>query len=68
MYLDGNTLLTGLNQKQLEAFYEGEKTITEGDFVEELAEQMLDGTGAAPNSAAMLAVGDAFGATVHTES
>ena len=44
------------------------RTIAEGGFVEERAEQMLDGTGTSPNSAAMLSVGDAFGATAHTEA
>ncbi len=67
VYLEAYTSILGVNKERLEALYERKITIADREFVEERAEQMLDEAATLPGGAAMLVVGDAFGATTHTD-
>ena len=67
VYLEAYTSILGVNKERLEALYERKITIADREFVEECADRMLDEASTLPGGAAMLVVGDPFGATTHTD-
>jgi len=66
VYLESYTsILPGVDKKALEELYGKEISIADREFVEEKAEEIIDGSDT--DNVAFLVVGDPFGATTHTD-
>eukprot|EP00123_Amoebidium_parasiticum_P021269 comp64517_c0_seq1/m.47968 comp64517_c0_seq1/g.47968 ORF comp64517_c0_seq1/g.47968 comp64517_c0_seq1/m.47968 type:complete len:279 (-) comp64517_c0_seq1:26-862(-) len=65
VYLEAYTSILGVDKDRLEAFYGREVLLADRDFVEQGADEMLEG--ADTEDVVLLVVGDPFGATTHSD-